>query len=92
MKYMYRPAAGGLSESMAYAKEFPDLESLLDYVAAQGIDETWGQMYSREDLVLGDWVKDDDRIGWKNCRYVVLTRYGLTQGRFAIGTMGEIPE
>jgi len=92
MKYMYRPHRGALEDAMKEAKEFDSLDDLLGYAALSGVDDVYGVLYTRDDLTLGEWEKDDHRIGWYKCRYVVSHRYGLNPMNHIIGTMGIVYE
>lgn len=73
----YRPQRGGLVEAMAEAKQFETIEEMIDYIYNDHA-ETWGQpMFDREDLSIEDPPHgDDNRIGWKNVRYILTNRYG----------------
>ena len=74
-----RPHRGGLAEAMAEAKEFDTVEDMKDHVW-----HTWNDwvlnrqndLFEIEDIVIGDVVGDDDRIGWKNVRHICVKRFG----------------
>ena len=71
----YRPHSGSLEESMANAKEFRSLSDMYDYIVS-----TWNnsntQLFSKEDLCVGEDFGTDRRIGWKETRYVCVKRMG----------------
>ena len=75
----YRPHRGGLAEAMAEAKEFDTIEEMKEHVW-----HTWNdwvvnrqcELFDIDDIVIGDIIGDDDRIGWKNVRHICVRRFG----------------
>ena len=70
----YRPHRGMLSESMKDEMEFDNIDQLYDYLL-----EYWNYLdknFEREDLSITKDFGRDDRINWKELRYVCTKRYG----------------
>ena len=97
-KIKYRPHRGLLAESMELACEFNNYDELKQHV----YDE-WSYLkeimnvepFLLDDIVIGEPHGDDNRIGWKNVRYVCIKRlynedymklYGSPQ---CVGMCGE---
>ena len=72
----YRPHRGGLAEAMKEVREFDTEEDLKAFVAKQWNDGYPVELFTAEDLVLGDVLGDDPRIGWKNVRHLCVKRMG----------------
>ena len=68
---IYRPHRGGLKEAMELRKVFKTEAEMFEYISIQN-----GGAVSVEDLSIGEILGDDPRIGWKDCRYVLTSRYG----------------
>lgn len=72
----YRPHRGSLADAMAEEREFETVEELKAHVW-NSWNETGGIVwFNREDIVIGEILGDDDRIGWKNVRHVCVKRMG----------------
>ena len=72
---IYRPHCGGLAESMKEAGEFDGFEEMKRYIVEEK-DKIWSKRpFEIEDIIIGDIIGDDWRIGWKNCRHVCLKRF-----------------
>lgn len=97
MMIKYRPHRGGLSEAMAEAREFGTIEELKLFVC-----DSWNRMldldgvkdlhlFEPEDIVIGEILGDDNRIGWKNVRHVCVKRIGndVYEHPQCIGWIGE---
>lgn len=70
----YRPHRGILSESMDEAKEFDTIDHMYDFILSDW--NTGHKIFDREDLsVLEDFGRDE-RINWKEYRYVCTKRIG----------------
>ena len=67
----YRPHRGGLDEAMKEYKEFFDIAEMLKY-----IEQVHDGMLTTYDIVIGESLGEDFRIGWKSTRYVCTTKYG----------------
>lgn len=72
---IYRPHRGGLKEAMEEVKEFSSREEMLVYIVESHTDSEWGPAFTAEDLVIGEEVRDDPRIGWHDTRYVCTKSY-----------------
>lgn len=75
----YRPNRGGLSEAIAEAREFNNEDEMKEYMVHQWNEWLIDQrepMFRKEDVVIGEALGDDDRIGWKNVRHVCVKRMG----------------
>ena len=68
---IYRPHRGSLIDAMAEAKEFNNEQEMKEYIAEQ-----WDGYISVEDIVIIDNPQNDERIGWKDTRYVCSKRFG----------------
>jgi hypothetical protein len=68
---IYRPHRGNLVDAMVEAKEFNNEQEMKEYVANQ-----WDGYISVSDIVIVDNPHNDDRIGWKDTRYVCTKRFG----------------
>lgn len=64
---IFRPHRGSLSDVMAEAREFENLEQMKHYIV-----EDWDNYIKFEDIVLSEDSHDDSRISWKNVRYVCI--------------------
>lgn len=67
---IYRPHRGGLKEAMELRKIFKTEAEMFEYISGQNDGAV-----SVEDLSIGEILGDDPRIGWKDCRYVLIGRY-----------------
>ena len=74
----YRPHRGGLVEAMMYAKIFENIDDLKRHIC-----EEWNidglRLIEGDDIVIGEIIGDDNRVGWKNIRYVLTKRCGAQQ-------------
>ena len=70
----YRPHRGSLAVSMQFAQEFQTIEEMKTYIL---FENTFSgiRMFDRDDIVIGDIIGADERIGWNNVRYVMTKRY-----------------
>ncbi|WP_297419735.1 hypothetical protein [Clostridium sp.] len=68
---IYRPHRRDLADAMAEAKEFDTVEEMKEYIVKQ-----WRNQFDISDVVLGNETIDDDRIGWKDTKYVCIKRLG----------------
>ena len=71
----YRPHRGGMSEAMEEAKEFDSIDDVKVYVYQQHKELHGKAPFGLDDIVIGEAVGDDSRIGWKNVRQVCVKRY-----------------
>lgn len=68
---IYRPQRGALVDAVAEAKEFENLQKMKEYIAEQ-----WNGYVLVEDIVLGNEIMCDDRINWRDVRYVCTKKMG----------------
>jgi len=68
---IYRPHKGSLVDAMAEAKEFNNEQEMKEYIV-----KYWDNYLSLDDIVIDDNPINDDRIGWKDTRYVCTKRLG----------------
>jgi len=68
---IYRPHRGSLADAMAEAKEFNNEQEMKEYIVKQ-----WNGYIFIDDIVIDDNPINDDRIGWKDTRYVCTKRLG----------------
>jgi len=62
---IYRPHRGSLTDAMAEVKEFNNEQEMKEYIVEQ-----WNGYISIDNIVIDDNPINDDRIGWKDTRYV----------------------
>ena len=73
---IYRPHRGSLAEAMAEAKTFNSFDEIKEYVANKW-NSVWGyNILKQNDIVLDEESHNDDRIGWKNVRYLCTKKLG----------------
>lgn len=76
---IYRPHRGLLSEAMAEAKEFENVEEMKKHIAKIW-HEGWGgpgELFTIEDIVIDEKsAVNDERIGWEDSMYVCVKRMG----------------
>ncbi len=79
MSVIYRPHRGSLVAAMEEAKEFSNLQEMLQYVT-----DSWNDYYKSigspfemdiSELSLGN-IHEDERIGWKDAMMVLSERIG----------------
>lgn len=72
---IYRPHRGSLSDAMAEAVEFDSEEAMKRYIVSEEV-KLWGApAFDADDIVIDDEAISDERIGWKDVRYVCVKRY-----------------
>ena len=71
----YRPHRAHLDESMELAKEFASLDQMYDYVVKEW-NAIENNLFDKSDLSVTDNLGKDDRIDWKETRYVCTQRIG----------------
>ena len=67
----YRPHRGGLKEAMAESMMFENIADMLKHIEKQHQG-----MVSTEDIVIGESIGADKRIGWNSTRNICAIRYG----------------
>lgn len=88
----YRPHRGGLDEAMSEAREFNTIDEMKQCICDQW--NSWAdgkEILTAEDIVIGEILGDDNRIGWKNVRHVCVKRMGaeIYPTPQCIGWIGE---
>jgi hypothetical protein len=76
MKILYRPHRGSLSDAMAEMRTFDTIDGMITHVCEHHNSVFGFTMIEPDDISIGDILGDDDRIGWKDVRYVLTSRYG----------------
>lgn len=74
--FIYRPHRGGLAESMEEVKEFENELEMKKYVVESYIYIFGFPLFSIDDIVISKEETNDDRIGWKDTKYVCIMRMG----------------
>ena len=71
----YRPHRAHLDESMELAKEFDTLDQMYDYIVTEW-NAVENNLFDKSDLSISKESYKDDRIDWKETRYVCTRRMG----------------
>lgn len=69
----YRPHRGSLADAMKEAREFETLDEMYEYIVNNRHELL---RYTKEDLSISENLGKDDRIDWKETRYVCTKRIG----------------
>lgn len=78
MRIKCRPHRGSLEESMALQKEFKSIEEMFKYIESESYSSILGiYLYKAGDLSIGESLGKDDRIDWKETRYILTKRCGM---------------
>lgn len=73
---IYRPHGGALEDTMRHKIEFSTVDNMKAHIVAYWTDSCFGvSPFSVEDIVFGDDVFDDPRIGWHDTRHVCIRRF-----------------
>lgn len=72
----YRPHKGLLDESMKESKEFDTINKMYEYILLSWNNRGFGELFTKEDLSVGENLGADERIGWKETRYICTKRMG----------------
>lgn len=71
-KIIYRPHRGGsVFDTIKEAREFNNIQEMKEYIVKQ-----WDNNFSIDDVMIKDESNNDDRINWKDVRYVCIKRLG----------------
>lgn len=73
---IYRPHRGSLDEAMRECKEFESLDDMKKFICDQWSDMLGGQPFRADDISIGERPINDRRIGWEDCRHVLVSRVG----------------
>jgi len=68
---IFRPHRGSLIEAMAEAKEFDNVQEMKEYIV-----KDWNNYFSIDDVVIINEPHEDERVGWKDTKYVCTKRFG----------------
>ena len=72
----YRPHRGGLDESMKEAQEFAIVDEMKKYICEYHRQINDGlSPFAIVDIIIGEPLGDDARIGWNGVRHVCVKRY-----------------
>jgi hypothetical protein len=66
----YRPYRGAISDSLAEQKEFKSIDEMYDYITNQWNSAGYGVMFFKDNLNVSENYGKDERIDWKETRYV----------------------
>lgn len=67
----FRPHKGGLIEAMKEYKEFDTIDEMKNHVV-----QYYDGMVKFEDIVIGEIMGEDERIGWKAYRHICTKAFG----------------
>lgn len=67
----YRPHRGLLADAMAEMQTFSSVDEMFNFIANK-----YSEYLSKEDLSIGEDLGKDQRIDWKETRYVCTKRFG----------------
>ena len=75
---IYRPHRGGLAEAMAEAQTFEDTDAMKAHILQRWNGMLGFNLFNADDIVLNEDQPGhpDDRIGWRDTRYVCVKRIG----------------
>ena len=68
---IYRPHKGSLDKAMEEAKEFNNIQQMKEHIVKE-----WNDYFSVENIVIDNKSVNDDRIGWKDTKYVCTKKFG----------------
>lgn len=72
---IYRPHRGMLDEAMKETREFNTEDEMKRFIVSDWNADQNG-LFGYDDIVIDDKEINDDRIGWKDTRYVCVNRMG----------------
>lgn len=89
---IYRDHRGTLEESMKTARVFKTEEEIKQYICSEYYNIFGCELISLDDIVFGDVIGSDQRIKWRDVRYVLTKRIGkeVFANPQCIGLCGEI--
>lgn len=74
---IYRPQRGFIYESMKEAKEFETIDDMKHHIVSE-----WNHggdvLFTEDDIEISDESVNDERIKWRDLRYVCIKRIGDT--------------
>lgn len=72
----YRPHKGSLGEAMEQTTEFSSVEEMFIEIVKEWADWSGKTVFEIGDLSLGENLRKDERIDWKETRHVCTKRIG----------------
>ena len=76
MKIIYRPHRGSLSQSIREARIFNSEEEMKAWIVEEWAKPFGYKLFNIEDIVIDKEEINDNRIYWKDTRYVCIKRCG----------------
>ena len=73
--YIYRPHRGTLPEAMEHAAIYEDYDLMVAAIVKDSAYLTGEPLFSAADVSLSEIIGPDDRIGWQDCRRVLVSRF-----------------
>lgn len=70
----YRPHRGQLNTAIKEEKTFDTIDEMYDYIVSEWNKLGIRQLFNKDDLVVTEPLGTDDRINWKEFRYVCIKR------------------
>lgn len=70
----YRPHTSLLNDALKKSKEFETIDDMYNYVISK-----WNHEFSKDDLSISEPDIKDQRIDWKETRYICTKRIGKKQ-------------
>lgn len=75
----YRPHRGNLYDAMGNAKEFNCLDEMIEFIVSEWNEMGFGDLFTEDDITISDDFGTDDRIDWKETRYILIKRMGTRE-------------
>ena len=72
----YRPHRGSLIDAMKEEKTFNTIDEMYNYVLSEWNNSGFGELFNKEELSITETLGVDERIDWKEYRYVCTNRMG----------------
>lgn len=72
----YRPHRGLLEDTMKEARNFNTVNEMCEHIVSDWNNNSVGELFSKEDIVIGEDEGKDSRIDWKETRYICVKRMG----------------
>ena len=72
----YRPHRGSLEDAMKEAREFVSIDEMYTHILDDWNSSGFGALFDKEDLSVSESLGEDERVGWKDFRYVCTSRMG----------------
>ena len=72
----FRPNISSFDEAIKFEKIFNTLDEMFEHIVYEWNNFGLGVLLSKEDLSVTKSLGKDDRVGWKDYRYILTTRIG----------------